>query len=128
MENRNRKIRAMNTQTENLLPITNGAEFGSALAREIKTYTSTRVVKPLEDRIAQLEAKIVRLEATLEARNFSYMGTWKEGKIYGPGSFVTHSGALWHSNIFHNTQRPGDGDASWTLCVKSGRDGRDASK
>jgi hypothetical protein len=38
--------------------------------------------------------------------------------------FVTYNGALWHSKIFHNMARLGDGDASWTLAVKSGRDGK----
>jgi hypothetical protein len=107
--------------------IEDAGNFGTNLAREIKEYTATRVVKPLEDRIQQLEATVNRLQAEIEQRNFSYHGVWKEGKVYGVGSFVTHSGALWHSNIFHNTTRPGDGNVSWTLAVKSGRDGKDGA-
>jgi hypothetical protein len=85
------------------------------------------VDRTVNARCAALETKI----ALLERRNFSYQGVWKEGKIYSPGQFVTYSGSLWHSNIFHNTQRPGDGDAAWQLAVKQGergRDGKDATK
>lgn len=92
------------------------AEFGTMLAKHIKR---------LDKRCADLELKLTRLEATLEHRNFAYQGVWKDGKIYNPGSFVTHSGAIWHSNVFHNKTRPGDGDANWTLACKAARDGRD---
>jgi uncharacterized small protein (DUF1192 family) len=100
--------------------------FGRDVAHEVKDAINKRTTD-LNSRIAQLEAKIVRLEAEIQQRNFSYAGVWREGKVYGVGSFVTHSGALWHSNIFHNTTRPGDGNVS--CAVKSGRDGKDrASK
>jgi hypothetical protein len=99
-----------------------GGEFGRSLARTVKEF----VAKPLHDRIAALELKIARLEATIEQRNFAYLGVWKEGKVYGPGSFVTFSGAIWHCNQHHTTTRPGDGNVGWSLAVKSGRDGRDA--
>jgi hypothetical protein len=75
----------------------------------------------LAARISELEQKVVRLEAALEHKNFTYMGVWKEGKVYAPGHFVTHAGAMWHSNTYHNRARPGDGHADWTLAVKSGR-------
>ena len=103
-----------------------GPEFGTEVAHAIKDYMR-RTIAPLEARIQQLEATNARLQAEIEQRNFSYAGVWKEGKIYGVGSFVTHSGALWHSNIFHNKTRPGDGNVSWTLAVKSGRDGKDGA-
>ena len=107
--------------------IEEAGNFGSNLAREIKDYTSTRVVKPLEARIAQLEATVVRLQAEIEQRNFAYMGVFKERRVYGPGSFVTHSGAIWHCNQFNTTTRPGDGAAAWTLACKAGRDGKDGA-
>ena len=61
-----------------------------------------------------LETKLARLEATIEQRNFTYVGVDREGKVYGAGQFNT-------------TMRPGNGIAAWTLAVKSGRD-RDASE
>jgi Carbohydrate-binding module family 5/12 len=82
-------------------------------------------LKKRDDRFAVLEAKLLRLEAALEAKNCSYLGTFKEGKIYSPGQFVTHSGAMWHCNQHHMTTAPGNGHASWVLAVKSGRDGKD---
>jgi hypothetical protein len=45
------------------------------------------------------------------------------------GQFATYSGGLWHCNKFNTTTRhPGDVSAAWTLAVKSGRDGKDATK
>jgi hypothetical protein len=72
-----------------------------------------------DDRIAQLEQKIMRLEALLEVKNLVYVGVFKEGKSYSVGQFCTHSGSLWHCNQFHTTTKPGDGNAAWTLAVKS---------
>lgn len=79
--------------------IEEAGNFGSNLAKEIKTYTSTRVVKPLEDRIKQLEIKIAYLEAALDARGgLKYLGTYKEGRVYDEGQFVTFDGSIWHCN------------------------------
>jgi hypothetical protein len=103
-----------------------GPEFGTEVAHAIKDYMR-RTIAPLEARIQQLEATNARLQAEIEQRNFAYMGVWKEGKVYGPGSFVTHSGAIWHCNQFKTTTRPGDGAAAWTLACKSGRDGKDGA-
>jgi hypothetical protein len=76
--------------------------------------------------LGSLIGKLQKRVDQLEQRSFSYQGTWKDGKVYSPGQFVTYSGGLWHSNVFHNKQRPGDGDAAWQLAVKAGRDGKDA--
>ena len=69
-----------------------------------------------------------RLKLKLLCSNSDYQGVWKDGKVYGLGQFVTYDGSLWHSNIFHNTQQPGDGNAAWTLCVRRGERGRDAKE
>jgi hypothetical protein len=103
-----------------------GPEFGTEVALAVKEFVQ-RKLTPIEARIAQLEATNVRLQAEIERRNFAYHGVFKEGKVYGPGSFVTHSGAIWHCNQFNTTTRPGDGAAAWTLAVKSGRDGKDGA-
>jgi hypothetical protein len=80
-----------------------------------------------DERIAALENKITRLEAMIELKNFVYVGVFREGKAYSPGQFATHAGGLWHCNQFHTTTKPGNGNAAWTLAVKSGR-GRDADE
>jgi soluble cytochrome b562 len=96
-----------------------GEAFGEQIVAAIKGY--------VERKCAALEAKIAVLEAQLEAKNFAYVGAHKDGRTYNVGQFVTYGGALWHCNQFHTRTRPGDGDASWTLAVKAGRDGKDAA-
>jgi hypothetical protein len=54
-----------------------------------------------------------------------YRGVFKEGETYDPGDMVTHGGSLWHANE-STKAKPGEGP--YTLCVKRGRDGRDAPK
>ena len=51
-----------------------------------------------------------------------YCGVWKSGNAYARGSFVSHSGSTWHSNVDANTAKPGEGDSRWELVVKRGRD------
>ena len=58
----------------------------------------------------------------LEKFPFVYVGTFAEGEVYQPGEVATFRGSLWHCN-FETASRPGE-DASWTLCVKKGRDAR----
>ena len=65
-----------------------GETFGEEIVSAVKAF--------VERRCSALETKIARLEATIEAKNFAYMGTWKEGKVYAPGQFATYSGAILH--------------------------------
>jgi integrin beta 3 len=55
-----------------------------------------------------------------------YRDVWGAQKTYERGDCVTYSGSEWHCNAT-TTAKPGDGSAAWTLKVKRGRDGRDAS-
>lgn len=52
-----------------------------------------------------------------------YRGVWREGQEYAEGDTVTWGGNLWHCNK-DSAGKP-DGD-DWTLCVRRGRDGKDA--
>jgi hypothetical protein len=52
-----------------------------------------------------------------------YQGVFKEGEAYGPGDMVTWGGSLWHCDD-HTKDKPDAGP--WRLCVKKGRDGKDA--
>lgn len=97
-----------------------GQEFGETIVEAVKAY----VDRTVNARCAALETKIT----LLEQRSFTYQGVWKDGRVYGVGQFVTYDGSLWHSNIFANKQKPGDGDAAWTLCVRRGERGRDAKE
>lgn len=79
----------------------------------------------LSARIKALEARLEAAESALREGPFKYMGSYATGTDYAKGSFVTHDGSLWHAN--ENTRaKPGGGGYEWTLCVKRGKDGRDA--
>ena len=54
-----------------------------------------------------------------------YRGVYQQDASYEKGDIVTWAGALWHCDK-ETSERP-DGE-HWTLCVKKGRDGRDAGK
>jgi len=55
-----------------------------------------------------------------------FCGVHQAGARYEPGDLVTVQGSLWHCNAA-TSDRPGTGAATWTLAVKCGRDGKDAS-
>jgi hypothetical protein len=88
--------------------------FDANMVREIG-FRIAMEVKPLKERIAQLEKKI-------EQRK--YVGVWAVGK-YHEGNLVTHDGSMWHCNE-EPEERPGSGP-SWTLAIKRGRDGKDGA-
>jgi hypothetical protein len=106
------------TETSGKMTITEAQRL-AAMGADIREALRLR-----DERIAQLELKMTRLEAILECKNLTYLGVWKDGKIYGVGAFVTYDGGIWHSNSWHNESRPGNGNANWTLAVKAGRDAR----
>lgn len=94
-----------------------------------------------EGRCAALDARLNALEArtapqelieriaALEQRTseWRYRGVWQHGEQYEIGNFVTERGELWHCNARTKT-RPTDGTGAWTMCVKAGKNGRDARK
>ena len=65
-------------------------------------------LKPLQDRIAELEARPA----------LKHAGTWKEGKQYRAGNLVTFQGGLWLCQRA-TKQRPAQSD-HYLLVVKSG--------
>jgi hypothetical protein len=97
-------------------------EFGRGVAEAVRGY----VDRTVNARCAALDAKIAMLEAQIEAKTMTYMGVWKDGRIYSRGNVVTYDGSSWHSNDFHNKGRPGNGSSGWSLMVKHGERGRDA--
>jgi integrin beta 3 len=52
-----------------------------------------------------------------------YRGVWRDGQAYTEGDVCTWGGSLWHCDKAAGG-KPDGGD--WTLCVKKGRDGKDA--
>jgi hypothetical protein len=92
-------------------------EFISAIGQTLHDE-----IKPLRERLEVLERKIDDLE--MKQAQFRYCGVWSADAVYFEGNFVTHHGSLWHAHR-QTTQQPGDG-SDFTLCVKRGKDGKDA--
>jgi len=75
----------------------------------------------LQPRLNALEQRIEELER----HPFRYVGTWEAG-AYDKGEFASHSGSLWFCHA-PTSSKPGTSD-DWQLCVKKGRDGKDAPR
>ena len=89
-----------------------------ALARETQLLIDAiQQVKILQDQEA---------EAALEQKNFASVGVLKGGATYNANSFVTDRGSIWFCRQT-TKERPGDGNTSWVLACKGGRDGREAT-
>lgn len=69
------------------------------------------VVAPLEKRIAELEARQIKMA-----------GVWKEGIAYEENSLVSFQGGLWLARAA-TSARPGSGSPAWRLAVKRGAAG-----
>ena len=85
-------------------------------APAIKRYVA-KTIEPLQRRLIEMEARL---------KETGYRGIWRAKTAYARGSFVSHQGSMWHSNEDENADKPGSSDA-WVLCVKRGRDGKDAT-
>lgn len=95
-----------------------------ALAGPIRDYVREAVGK-VETKNAELAARLQVVEALLSnSKSMTYRGIFASGTAYNLGDTVTHGGSLWHCNGL-TKDRPGDGEAAWTLAVKRGRDGKD---
>jgi hypothetical protein len=79
---------------------------------------------PLCDRILALEQRCGALER--QPRGLQYCGVWTEGHRYAKGDVVTDAGSMCAALANSVTSRPTDDPGSWQLCVKRGKDGRDA--
>jgi hypothetical protein len=75
--------------------------------------------------VGRMEGMKARL-AELERTRPEYRGIWKARTMYARGSFVTSAGSVWCATE-DTDSKPGS-DATWTLAVKRGRDGKHASR
>jgi hypothetical protein len=92
-----------------------------AIAEVMREYVAHELA-PLKTELERLRAEV----ATTKVAPFRYRGVWVQGCAeYGPGSFVTCGGSLFHCNVENPRGRPGDSSGDWTLCVQRGRDARD---
>jgi hypothetical protein len=109
-------------------------QMASALtADEARSLASTRAVMSIADvavlLVERLQSQVKALEERirgLEARGpgLRYVGVFEEGRLYSWGDVCTDRGSMWHCSQ-PTTDRPGEGQTSWKLCVKKGRDARD---
>ncbi|TGQ35334.1 hypothetical protein [Mesorhizobium sp. M4B.F.Ca.ET.214.01.1.1] len=76
----------------------------------------------LGERCKALEARVAELESKPAVE---YKGVWQAGETYKRGHLCTHDGSMWHAEIGSQGLLPGQG-AAWKLCVKKGKDARDA--
>lgn len=93
-------------------------ELAAALARAMEIV---RRVGTTVEALAQQGELVGQMAARMKALPI-YKGVYKAGERYSRGNFVTHSGSVWHCNIA-TSDKPGGGNPSWTLAVKSGARG-----
>jgi hypothetical protein len=100
------------------------AQFEDDLAKEladlIRQHVAT-ITRPLHDKIAALERKVVELQT----KGIDYKGTYQRACSYERGAIVTSDGSMWVcvQDVGPNTQ-PGQSQR-WQLCCRAGRDGKD---
>lgn len=63
------------------------------------------------------------VERELGIPTMIYRGVFNEGKKYERGDTVTFGGSLWHCDE-ETEAKPGEGQKTWTLAAKRGRDGK----
>jgi hypothetical protein len=105
----------------------------AVVLKELFTPRDTRI-EALERRLAEVGSQAAIADARVKAvesrPGLEYLGTWTEGRGYVRGSVVTLGGSLWiQHKMAVSVARPGtaEGAAAWTLAVKKGADGKDAT-
>lgn len=73
--------------------------------------------------LLSFEQESERFEVEMKFPVPIYRGVFKEGEEYEAGDMATWGGSLWHCDE-KTTDKPDVGP--WRLCVKKGRDGKDA--
>jgi len=102
-----------------------GEDFWREVVAAVRGFVESHVNK-LKAENAALAAKVARLEVALaEKVPIKYLGVYRAGATYSEGSMVTRDGSMYHANKT-TREAPGDGCQDWQLCVKHGRDGKDA--
>lgn len=93
--------------------------FADIIAQAIEMATA-----PLHERLCSLELRYAELEK--RQPTMPYRGVWRDDTAYQQGDLATYDGSVWHCKSANQGQRPGSAPSFWQLCVKRGRDGRDA--
>lgn len=99
------------------------SKFTEALARAIAPVIRRYVADSMSETTAKLEARIVELEG----QGVRYCGVFQSAMAYKRGDLVTFDGSMWVALRNVVVEKPGASE-SWQLCVKRGRDGKDAGR
>ncbi|MGX1323737.1 hypothetical protein AB7M17_007190 [Bradyrhizobium sp. USDA 377] len=95
-----------------------------AIAPVIREYV-VKAVTPLVDRLIEVEKKTLELQ---DRPLVPWAGTWESEKEFKRHTFCSDRGAMWYAVADSKGVRPGSGEGVWRLCVKAGRDGKDAPR
>ena len=92
--------------------------------REYQTLFLKTVCKFVRDEIEKAVRPLVQRIAELETRGVEYKGTFQRSCFYARGDLVTHSGSLWCAAAETKPLEIPGVSPSWVLAVKSGQDAR----
>ena len=77
-------------------------------------------------RLDALDARLAALE--VRPRGLEFCGTWQRANLYNRHQGVVHGGSLFVCTADATRGEIPGSSNSWTLCAKSGRDGRDGHR
>lgn len=86
---------------------------------EMKAASTAAYLNAAFERIEKLEKQVAKA-----VPGMTYQGVWEQ-RTYSAGDVTTHGGNMWHCNR-ETAGKPGEDHGAWTLCVRKGRDGKDA--
>ena len=94
-----------------------GEAVGNHMVEIVKGYVC-RQLKPLQKRIAELEAQLARVEE----KGLAFRGIWQRASDYARGDIVTHAGTAWAATAAVKAgEKPGEG-GPWQMMLKSRRE------
>jgi hypothetical protein len=99
-------------------------KFWAEVTKTIREFVESHVNKLKAENVA-LASRVKLLE---DRPPLKYHGAWTAGKTYVENSLVTKGGCLWIAKQTTAAYPSGQAEPdSWQLCVKCGRDGKDAA-
>lgn len=104
---------------------TNGIRGWDCLVNGVASVS----VEPVSEREFSIKAALSDGQETvhrLTVPTMIYKGVFNADTDYQPGDVVTQGGSMWSCHTA-TKEKPVNGCADWTLCVKHGRDGRVSS-
>ena len=109
----------------------------AAIDKRVQDDSLTKELGTLRERVAVVEVKALQPGPPGEpgkdgkdgkdgVPGLTYHGVFQDGKSYQKGDVVTWAGQMFHCHTDETTAKPEEFGPHWQLCVKRGRDGKDA--